>query len=110
MGLELRQCFLAPKSNISQGLYFTVLTDSADRRRGQTETERHRGIWDITYANIYLLHFGNEREMAFNRVCAAVPDLRCQSEGDNEEEKAFGNFLADIESVDLPPGNTLRYL
>lgn len=48
--------------------------------------------------------------MAFNRVCAAVPDLRCQSEGDNEEEKPFGNFSADIESVDLPLGNTLRHL
>lgn len=48
--------------------------------------------------------------MAFNRVCTALLDLPSQSEVDNnEEEKAFGNCFDDLESVDLPLGNTLRY-
>lgn len=49
--------------------------------------------------------------MPFNRVCAAEPDLPSQGGGDNnEEEKAFGNYSADLESVELPLGNALRYL
>lgn len=38
-------------------------------------------------------------------MCAAVlPDLPSQSEGDNEKEKAFGIFSADLESVNLSLG------
>lgn len=105
LGLELRRCFSAPKSNKSQGLYFAVFTDSAVWRKGLRERER------FTNANIWLLHFGNDRAMPFNRVCAAGHDLPRQSEGDNnEEEKASGDNSADLESADLPLGNALRYL
>lgn len=48
-------------------------------------------------------------KMATKRVHAALPDLPSQSEEENkEEEKAFGNFLVELESVDLPLGTTLR--
>lgn len=47
--------------------------------------------------------------MACDRVHAALPDPPCQSEEDNkEEEKTFGIFFAELESVDLPLGTTLR--
>ncbi|XP_042252632.1 exocyst complex component 6 isoform X4 [Thunnus albacares] len=47
--------------------------------------------------------------MASDRVHAALPDPPNQSEEDNkEEEKAFGNIFAELESVDLPLGTTLR--
>lgn len=47
--------------------------------------------------------------MASDRVCAALPDPPSQSEEENkEEEKAFGNICAELESVDLPLGTTLR--
>uniref|UniRef100_A0A4W6FM09 Exocyst complex component n=1 Tax=Lates calcarifer TaxID=8187 RepID=A0A4W6FM09_LATCA len=47
--------------------------------------------------------------MASVRVHAALPDPPSQSEEDNkEEEKAFGNILTELESVDLPLGTTLR--
>uniref|UniRef100_A0A3Q0QVU2 Exocyst complex component n=1 Tax=Amphilophus citrinellus TaxID=61819 RepID=A0A3Q0QVU2_AMPCI len=46
--------------------------------------------------------------MASNRIHAALPDLPSQSEGENTEQKAFGNIFAELESVDLPLGTTLR--
>ncbi|XP_070707455.1 exocyst complex component 6 isoform X2 [Pempheris klunzingeri] len=47
--------------------------------------------------------------MASDRVHAALPDPPCQSEEENkEEEKAFENIFAELESVDLPLGTTLR--
>ncbi|XP_074475067.1 exocyst complex component 6 isoform X1 [Sebastes fasciatus] len=47
--------------------------------------------------------------MASDRVHAALPEPPSQSEEENkEEEKAFGNFFAELESVDLPLGTTLR--
>ncbi|XP_041671317.1 exocyst complex component 6 isoform X2 [Cheilinus undulatus] len=47
--------------------------------------------------------------MAGARVHAALPDPPLQSEDENkEEEKAFGNIFAELESVDLPLGTTLR--
>ncbi|KAM7371322.1 hypothetical protein PAMP_010803 [Pampus punctatissimus] len=47
--------------------------------------------------------------MANDRVHAALPDPPNQSEEDNkEEEKDFGNIFAELESVDLPLGTTLR--
>lgn len=47
--------------------------------------------------------------MASNRVHAALPDPPGPSEEENkEEEKVFGNIFAELESVDLPLGTTLR--
>nr|XP_043869750.1 exocyst complex component 6 isoform X3 [Solea senegalensis] len=47
--------------------------------------------------------------MARDRVHAALPDPPIQNEEDNNEaEKAFGNVFAELESVDLPLGTTLR--
>ncbi|XP_056221769.1 exocyst complex component 6 isoform X3 [Seriola aureovittata] len=47
--------------------------------------------------------------MTSYRVHAALPDPPSQNEEDNkEEEKAFGNIFAELESVDLPLGTTLR--
>ncbi|CAJ1080437.1 exocyst complex component 6 isoform X2 [Xyrichtys novacula] len=47
--------------------------------------------------------------MAADRVHAALPDPPLQSEDDDkEEEKTFGNIFAELESVDLPLGTTLR--
>ncbi|XP_034425885.1 exocyst complex component 6 isoform X3 [Hippoglossus hippoglossus] len=47
--------------------------------------------------------------MATDRVHAALPDPPSQNEEDNrEEEKVFGNIFAELESVDLPLGTTLR--
>uniref|UniRef100_A0A671V0L6 Exocyst complex component n=1 Tax=Sparus aurata TaxID=8175 RepID=A0A671V0L6_SPAAU len=47
--------------------------------------------------------------MASDRVHAALPNPPSQSEEENkEEEKAFGNIFAELESVDLPLGTTLR--
>lgn len=48
--------------------------------------------------------------MARDRVHAVLPDPPTQSEEENKEEKAFGNIFAELESVDLPLGTTLRYL
>ncbi|XP_065805322.1 exocyst complex component 6 isoform X6 [Labrus bergylta] len=49
------------------------------------------------------------RDMSVDRVHAALPDPPLQSEEENrEEEKAFGNAFAELESVDLPLGTTLR--
>lgn len=49
--------------------------------------------------------------MDADRVHAALPDPPSQGEEDNkEEEKAFGNTFAELESVDLPLGTTLRYI
>ncbi|XP_028990175.1 exocyst complex component 6 isoform X2 [Betta splendens] len=50
-----------------------------------------------------------KRDMANNRVHASLPDPPSQSEEENqEEEKAFGRICAELESVDLPLGTTLR--
>lgn len=47
--------------------------------------------------------------MTSDRVHAALPDPPSQNEEDNkEEEKTFGNIFAELESVDLPLGTTLR--
>ncbi|XP_060884163.1 exocyst complex component 6 isoform X4 [Labrus mixtus] len=47
--------------------------------------------------------------MSVDRVHAALPDPPLQSEEENrEEEKAFGNAFAELESVELPLGTTLR--
>ncbi|XP_054456919.1 exocyst complex component 6 isoform X1 [Anoplopoma fimbria] len=47
--------------------------------------------------------------MACDRVHAALPDPPSQSEDENkEEEMVFGNFFAELESVELPLGTTLR--
>ncbi|XP_028424000.1 exocyst complex component 6 isoform X6 [Perca flavescens] len=47
--------------------------------------------------------------MASDRVHAALPDPPSQIEEENkEEEKVFGNIFAELESVDLPLGTTLR--
>uniref|UniRef100_A0A3Q1DAC2 Exocyst complex component n=1 Tax=Amphiprion ocellaris TaxID=80972 RepID=A0A3Q1DAC2_AMPOC len=47
--------------------------------------------------------------MASNRVHAALPDPPNQSEEEHKaEQKAFENFFAELESVDLPLGTTLR--
>ncbi|KAI3365346.1 hypothetical protein L3Q82_010432 [Scortum barcoo] len=47
--------------------------------------------------------------MAGDRVNAALPDPPSQCEEENkEDEKAFGNIFAELESVDLPLGTTLR--
>ncbi|KAK1875016.1 Exocyst complex component 6, partial [Dissostichus eleginoides] len=47
--------------------------------------------------------------MASNRVHTALPDPPSLSEEENkEEEKVFGNIFAELESVDLPLGTTLR--
>ncbi|XP_061764696.1 exocyst complex component 6 isoform X1 [Nerophis ophidion] len=47
--------------------------------------------------------------MASKRVHAALPDPPCQRQDDNEaEEKVFGNIFAELESVTLPLGTTLR--
>ncbi|XP_077959391.1 exocyst complex component 6 isoform X8 [Gasterosteus aculeatus] len=47
--------------------------------------------------------------MASDRVHAALPEPPSQSEEKNkEEEKAFGNIFAELESVELPLGATLR--
>lgn len=44
--------------------------------------------------------------MASDRVCAALPD----PPGQDDEGKVFGNIFAELESVELPLGATLRYL
>ncbi|KAG8008893.1 Exocyst complex component 6 [Nibea albiflora] len=50
-----------------------------------------------------------ERAMASDRVHAALPAPPSQSEDENKEEKkTFGNIFAELESVDLPLGTTLR--
>lgn len=49
---------------------------------------------------------GLKREMASDRVRTALPD----PPGQDEEEKAFANIFAELESVELPLGTTLRYL
>ncbi|XP_028285996.1 exocyst complex component 6 isoform X5 [Parambassis ranga] len=46
--------------------------------------------------------------MARDRVHAALPDPPSQGEEENKEEKTFGNIFAELESVDLPLGTTLR--
>ncbi|XP_042363497.1 exocyst complex component 6 isoform X8 [Plectropomus leopardus] len=47
--------------------------------------------------------------MASDRVHAALPVPPNQSEEENkEEEKTFGNIFAELESVDLPLGTTIR--
>lgn len=47
--------------------------------------------------------------MDSKRVHAALPDPPCQRRDDKEEEeKVFGNIFAELESVDLPLGTTLR--
>lgn len=47
--------------------------------------------------------------MASDRVFASLPDPPSQSEEENQgEEKAFGSIFAELESVDLPLGTTLR--
>lgn len=47
--------------------------------------------------------------MASDRLHAALPEPPSQSEEDNkEEETVFGNIFAELESVDLPLGTTLR--
>ncbi|XP_051927031.1 exocyst complex component 6 isoform X2 [Hippocampus zosterae] len=47
--------------------------------------------------------------MHSKRVHAALPDPPYQRRDDNEEEeKVFGNIFAELESVDLPLGTTLR--
>ncbi|XP_044034287.1 exocyst complex component 6 isoform X2 [Siniperca chuatsi] len=47
--------------------------------------------------------------MASDRGNAALPDPPTQSEEENkEEEKTFWNIFAELESVDLPLGTTLR--
>lgn len=46
--------------------------------------------------------------MDTDRVHAALPDPPSQVEEEKVEEKAFGNFFAELESVDLPLGTTLR--
>ncbi|XP_026206685.1 exocyst complex component 6 isoform X4 [Anabas testudineus] len=52
---------------------------------------------------------GLKREMASDRVHASLPDPPNQSEEENQEEdKAFGSIFAELESVDLPLGTTLR--
>lgn len=46
-----------------------------------------------------------------NRVSVGTSNVPTQSEGDNnEEEKDYGKLSAELESVDLPLENTLRYL
>lgn len=46
-----------------------------------------------------------------NGVGVDASNFPTQSEGDNnEEEKEHGKISAELESVDLPLGNTLRYL
>nr|XP_033467399.1 exocyst complex component 6 isoform X3 [Epinephelus lanceolatus] len=49
-----------------------------------------------------------KREMASDRIHAALPDPPIQNEEENKEDKAFGNIFAELESVDLPLGTTLR--
>ncbi|XP_038135168.1 exocyst complex component 6 isoform X7 [Cyprinodon tularosa] len=46
--------------------------------------------------------------MDTDRVHAALPDPPSHSEDLMLEEKAFGNFFAELESVELPLGTTLR--
>ncbi|XP_047464576.1 exocyst complex component 6 isoform X3 [Mugil cephalus] len=47
--------------------------------------------------------------MASDRVHAALPNPPSQGEKENkEEENVFGNIFAELESVDLPLGTTLR--
>ncbi|XP_014869691.1 PREDICTED: exocyst complex component 6 isoform X3 [Poecilia mexicana] len=46
--------------------------------------------------------------MDSDRVHAALPDPPSQIEEEKVEEKAFGNFFAELESVELPLGTTLR--
>lgn len=47
--------------------------------------------------------------MASDRVHAALPAPPSQSEDENKnEKKTFGNIFAELESVDLPLGTTLR--
>lgn len=46
--------------------------------------------------------------MARDRVHAALPDPPSQGEEENKEDKTFGNIFAELESVDLPLGTTLR--
>lgn len=41
-----------------------------------------------------------------NKAMKALPD---PPEEDDREEKVYGNVLAELESVDLPLGTTLRY-
>lgn len=48
------------------------------------------------------------RDMSSDRVHAALPDPPRQPEDNPEEEKAAGNIFAELESVDLPLGTTLR--
>ncbi|KAM9715381.1 exocyst complex component 6 isoform 1-T1 [Menidia menidia] len=46
--------------------------------------------------------------MNSDRVHAALPDLPILEEEHKEEEKVFGNIFAELESVDLPLGTTIR--
>uniref|UniRef100_A0A3B5RC73 Exocyst complex component n=1 Tax=Xiphophorus maculatus TaxID=8083 RepID=A0A3B5RC73_XIPMA len=46
--------------------------------------------------------------MDTDRVHAALPDPPSQIEEEKVEEKACGNFFAELESVELPLGTTLR--
>lgn len=47
--------------------------------------------------------------MARDRVHAALPEPPRQNDDNSkEEEKVFGNIFAELESVDLPLGTTLR--
>ncbi|MEQ2299547.1 Exocyst complex component 6, partial [Ameca splendens] len=46
--------------------------------------------------------------MDTDRVHAVLPEPPSQIEEEKVEEKAIGNFCAELESVDLPLGTTLR--
>lgn len=54
------------------------------------------------------LHKARNCEMSSDRVEKPLPDIP-EDDGSRDDEKGFGNVFAELESVDLPLGTTLRY-
>lgn len=46
--------------------------------------------------------------MSSDRVEKPLPDIP-EDDGSRDDEKGFGTVFAELESVDLPLGTTLRY-
>lgn len=54
------------------------------------------------------LHKARNCEMSSGRAEKPLPDIP-EDDGSRDDEKGFGNVFAELESVDLSLGTTLRY-
>lgn len=74
-----------------------------------------------THTHTHYLHTGKKRflvlfSFTFADIMAAekfpaatLPGPNSHTDEENKDEKAFGNIFAELESVDLPLGTSLRY-